>query len=83
MIFNHFTKKYLNRDLKKFENDFLILSVLRNFKILGIFSRLAKRDNKNRYLKYIPYTWNLIKLRSKNKKVFEELRFILKKSKII
>jgi len=82
-IFNHFTKKYLNKDLKKFENDFLILSVLRNFKILGIFSRLAKRDNKNRYLKYIPYTWNLIKLRSKNKKVFEELRFILKKSKII
>ena len=28
-MFNHFTKKYFNRDLKKFENDFLILSVLR------------------------------------------------------
>ena len=83
VIFNHFTKKYLNRDLKKFENDFLILSVLRNFKILGIFSRLAKRDNKNRYLKYIPYTWSLIKLRTKNGKVFDELRFILNNNKFI
>ena len=82
-MFNHFTKKYLNRDLKKFENDFLILSVLRNFKILGIFSRLAKRDDKNKYLKYIPYTWNLIKLRTKNGKVFDELRFILNNNKFI
>ena len=82
-MFNHFTNKYLNRDLKKFENDFLILSVLRNFKILGIFSRLAKRDNKNRYLKYIPYTWSLIKLRTKNGKVFDELRFILNNNKFI
>ena len=82
-MFNHFTKKYLNRDLKKFENDFLILSVLRNFKILGIFSRLAKRDNKNRYLKYIPYTWSLIKLRTKNGKVFDELRLILNNNKFI
>ena len=82
-MFNHFTKKYLNRDLKKFENDFLILSVLRNFKILGIFSRLAKRDDKNKYLKYIPYTWNLIKLRTKNGKVFDELRSILNNNKFI
>ena len=82
-MFNHFTKKYSNRDLKKFENDFLILSVLRNFKILGIFSRLAKRDNKSRYLKYIPYTWSLIKLRTKNGKVFDELRLILNNNKII
>ena len=82
-MFNHFIKKYLNRDLKKFENDFLILSVLRNFKILGIFSRLAKRDDKKRYLKYIPYTWSLIKLRAKNGKVFDELRLILNNNKFI
>ena len=82
-MFNSFLKKYLNRDFKKFENDFLILSVLRNFKILGIFSRLAKRDNKNRYLKYIPYTWSLIKLRAKDEKVFDELRLILKNKIII
>ena len=82
-MFNYFTKKYLNRDLKKFENDFLILSVLRNFKILGIFSRLAKRDDKNKYLKYIPYTWSLIKLRIKNGKIFDELRLILNNNKFI
>jgi len=83
MILIHFIKRYLNSDLKKFENDFLILSVLRNFKILGIFSRLAKRDGKNRYLKYIPYTWSLIKLRTNNGKVFDELRFILNNNKFI
>ena len=82
-MFDHFLKKDLNIDLKKFENDFLILSVLRNFKILGIFSRLAKRDNKSGYLKYIPYTWSLIKLRIKEKKIFEELRLILKNKIII
>ena len=82
-MFNSFLKKYLNRDFKKFENDFLILSVLRNFKILGIFSRLAKRDNKSRYLKYIPYTWSLIKLRAKDGKVFDDLRLILKNKTII
>ena len=82
-MFNYFTKKYLDSYLKKFENDFLILSVLRNFKILGIFSRLAKRDDKNIYLKYIPYTWSLIKLRTKNGKVFDELRLILNNNKFI
>ena len=82
-MFNHFSKKNFSRYLKKFKNDFLILSVLRNFKILGIFSRLAKRDNKKRYLKYMPYTWSLIKLRTKNEKVFDELRLILNNNKII
>ena len=81
-MFNHFSKKYFSRHLKKFKNDFLILSVLRNFKILGIFSRLAKRDNKNRYLRYIPYTWRLIKLRAKDDKVFDELRSVLKNKQL-
>ncbi len=82
-MFNYFLKKHLSSDLEKFKNDFLILSVLRNFKILGIFSRLAKRDKKNRYLRYIPYTWSLIKLRIKEEKVFDELKLILNNKKII
>ena len=45
---------------KKFKNDFEILSVLRNLKIIGIFTRLAIRDNKKKYLKLIPYAWILI-----------------------
>ena len=83
-MFIHFSKKFSKRDFKKFENDFLILSILRNFKILGIFSRLAQRDNKKSYLKYIPYTWKLIKLRIKEKEneIFKELRSILKNNRL-
>ena len=77
-MFNYFTRKYSNKELKRFENDFLILSVLRNFKILGIFSRLAKKDNKKGYLKFIPYTKNLIKFRIKENEIFKELRLFLK-----
>ena len=77
-MFNYFTRKYSNIELKRFENDFLILSVLRNFKILGIFFRLAKKDNKKGYLKYIPYTKSLIKFRIKENEIFKELRLFLK-----
>ena len=79
----NFVTELVNDAIEKLSSTNLILSVLRNFKILGIFSRLAKRDNKNRYLKYIPYTWSLIKLRTKNGKVFDELRLILNNSKFI
>ena len=61
------------------KNDFDILSIQRNLKILGIFYRLFKRDNKPQYLKYLPYTWNLIELRIKNK-IFKNLEIILKKA---
>ena len=40
---------------KLIKNDFDILSLQRNLKILGIFVRLYKRDGKRQYLKYIPY----------------------------
>ena len=60
-----------------FIHDFNILSVQRNLKIIGIFSRLYKRDKKKQYLKLIPYTWKLIELRLRNKKVFGEINDIL------
>ena len=37
-------------------------------KIIGIFTRLAIRDKKKKYLKLIPYAWKLIELRIKNNK---------------
>ena len=61
----------------KFKNDFEILSVLRNLKVIGIFSRLAKRDNKKKYLKLIPYAWKLIEYRINNNYVFKDLKKIL------
>ena len=65
-------KNKINKDI--FKNDFEILSVLRNMKIIGIFTRLAARDKKKIYLKLIPYTWKLIELRIKNNEIFHELK---------
>ena len=80
-IYSYFLQKSKKIDRKSFENDFLILSVLRNLKILGIFTRLAKRDKKNNYLKLIPYTWKLIKLRTSGNNIFDELVSCLNKEK--
>ena len=55
-------------------NDFEILSVIRNLKIIGIFARLAVRDKKKRYLKLIPYAWKLIELRIKSNQIFDGLK---------
>ena len=75
-------QSYLNLNKKKinkikFKNDFEILSVLRNLKIIGIFTRLAIRDKKKIYLKLIPYAWNLIELRLKNNVIFKDLKACL------
>ena len=64
--------------MTKFKLDFEILSVLRNLKIIGIFARLAARDNKKKYLKLIPYTWELIDYRINQCKDFEKLSLLLK-----
>ena len=74
---------YLKSKLKKenyqnLKNDFDILSIQRNFKILGIFVRLSKRDNKSEYLKYLPYTWSLINRRLKNP-IFKNFQLLLNK----
>jgi hypothetical protein len=67
-----FNKKKIN--YKDFRNDFEILSVLRNLKIIGIFSRLALRDGKTKYLNLIPYTWKLIEMRICNNIIFKDLK---------
>jgi hypothetical protein len=78
-IFLEFIKSKKKIDVNKLKNDFEILSVLRNLKIIGIFTRLSIRDKKHNYLKLIPHVWKLIEYRiSKNYK-FEELKFILDK----
>ena len=69
--------KFKKINIKKLKNDFDILSVQRNLKILGIFVRLSKRDNKLNYLKYLPYTWLLIERRMKNP-IFSKLNILFK-----
>ena len=76
--FYYKNSKYKKEKMKKLKNDFDILSVQRNLKILGIFVRLSKRDNKLNYLKYLPYTWLLVERRMKNP-VFNKLNTLFKK----
>ena len=76
--FYHSKSKLKKEQYKNLKNDFEILSVQRNLKILGIFVRLFKRDGKPGYLKYLPYTWSLIERRLKNP-IFKNLNLIFKK----
>ena len=77
-IYNYYLKLNKNKINKViFLNDFEILSVIRNMKIIGIFTRLAVRDKKMKYLKLIPYAWKLIEFRIKNNKLFDDLKKIL------
>jgi len=76
-IYSFYLKKQNKLDKLKFKNDFEILSVLRNLKIIGIFTRLAMRDYKKKYLKLIPHAWELINLRINENKVFKDLNNLL------
>ena len=78
-IFKMFVDSNSSIDLQKLKNDFQILSVLRNLKIIGIFSRLAVRDGKKRYMKMIPYAWKMIEHRMSNDSLFEDLEIKLNK----
>ena len=70
--------KYKKEAISKLKNDFDILSVQRNLKILGIFVRLCKRDYKPGYLKFLPYTWLLIERRLKNP-IFKNFNILMHK----
>ena len=77
-IYNYYLKTNKKINKKKFRNDFVILSVLRNLKIIGIFMRLSDRDNKKKYLKLIPYAWHMIDNRMSENNLFINLKLILK-----
>ena len=77
-IYNYYLKLSKNKINKVILlNDFEILSVIRNMKIIGIFARLAARDKKKIYLKLIPHAWKLIELRTQNNQIFVGLRRVL------
>ena len=73
-IFEEYIKTNKKINVVNFKNDFDILSVLRNLKIIGIFTRLSIRDKKNHYLKLIPYAWKLIEHRIQHNNKFIELK---------
>ena len=76
-IYKFYLSKQKKLNKHKFKNDFEILSILRNLKIIGIFTRLAIRDGKKRYLKFIPYVWILINIRINENKIFVDLKKLL------
>ena len=76
--FYYSNSKLRKEQFQNLKNDFDILSIQRNLKILGIFVRLSKRDNKSYYLKYLPYTWSLIYRRLKNP-IFKNFRLLFNK----
>ena len=78
-IYEYYLKKTLKihrTNKEKFFEDFNILSVQRTLKIIGIFSRLYKRDGKQKYLKFIPYSWRILEMRL-DSGIFSELKKIL------
>ena len=81
-LFNYYlskTKKIKKNEINLAKDDFDILSIQRNLKILGIFVRLYKRDNKSKYLKFLPYTWRLLELRLNNP-ILRNLKNLLNKA---
>jgi len=76
-VYNYYLKTNKNIHPKKFKNDFDILSVLRNLKIIGIFTRLAERDKKKKYLNLIPYAWKMIDYRMNKNKELYNLKLLL------
>ncbi len=76
-------KAYVTKTKQKnkyvLRNDFEILSILRNLKIIGIFTRLSQRDKKHSYLKMIPYAWKMIDDRRKTNSKAKELNVFIDK----
>ena len=77
-VFNYYIKTNKKINLKKFKEDFEILSILRNLKIIGIFTRLASRDDKKKYIQLIPNAWEIIDYRLKQNNIFKNLKLLLK-----
>ncbi len=64
---------------EKFLQDYEILSLQRNIKILGIFSRLAVRDKKESYLKLLPRVRDhVLKRISTNSVILQKISQFLK-----
>lgn len=59
----HLRARYLARtghDEGAFDHAAHVLSAQRNLKILGLFTRLRRRDGKARYLDYLPRVWGYL-----------------------
>lgn len=70
---------YLDRsksESSSFLADYQILSLQRNIKIIGIFSRLSARDNKSSYLSLLPRVFGYVQRRLKDEQLIEIRNFL-------
>ena len=75
-LYNYY-KKYAKIKQDEFRYAYLVLGTQRLFKIIGIFKKLAIKQGKIDYLRYLPRTKKLIKYNLKNP-IFNELKVWLK-----
>ncbi len=75
--FYNYYKKHTRFNHSEFKYAYLVLGTQRLFKIIGIFRKLAIKQGKINYLKYLPRTKKLIKYNLKNP-IFNELKMWLK-----
>ncbi|MDX1949869.1 MAG: phosphotransferase [Rickettsiales bacterium] len=76
-MFDYFVEK-LALDKAKFMQDYQIIAMQRNLKILGIFTRLKVRDGKENYLQFIPRVKNYLMQDLQNKSLENAKNFITK-----
>jgi aminoglycoside/choline kinase family phosphotransferase len=77
MLYEYFVKN-CQQNSQIFLQDCEILSLQRNIKILGIFARLVMRDNKAKYLEYIPRVKYFVELRlNSQNKIFNDMNKFL------
>ncbi len=75
--FYNYYKKHAKINQNEFKYAYLVLGTQRLFKIIGIFKKLAIKEGKINYLRYLPRTKKLIKYNLKNP-IFNELKIWLK-----
>lgn len=78
-LFSYYIRKS-GVDEKSFIQDYEILSLQRNIKIVGIFARLSVRDGKHSYLDLLPRVLTFVRARlNSQNKIFTEIHDLLKK----
>lgn len=78
-LFDYYLEKS-GCDKESFTRDYEILSLQRNIKIVGIFSRLSLRDGKHHYLNLLPRVLNFVRLRLNSPNpIFLEIAKLLEK----
>ncbi|MBL8670197.1 MAG: phosphotransferase [Alphaproteobacteria bacterium] len=59
-MINRYLKAFPDIDPKAFRAAYAVLGAQRNLKIIGIFTRLSRRDGKSQYLPHIARVWRLL-----------------------